>query len=126
MSPDRRRLHLRRAWSRFVRLLLLLDSGTWAAVESLTLWRVRSHSVPTHLSERAFTLNHSFEDCPLNADFVTFEIQNDTVFPHEHGTQYGVVPVDVDYIEVVVPYCFTDFKTGKESEIDLRTTANGA
>jgi hypothetical protein len=103
-SSHTRRLHFHLARTQFVWVLFLLDSGTRATVESLTLWRVRSHGVQTYLSEHAFTLDNCFEDLSFHANFVAFEIQNYTMLSHEHSTKDNVVPIDVNHIEIVVPF----------------------
>ena len=80
--------------------------------------------MPPRLPEGVRSLNNRIKDPAFHSDLVVFEVQDDTVFPHEHGAKDDIVSVDVDDIEVMVILRFADFEVGKDTEVYLRTAAN--
>jgi hypothetical protein len=72
-----------------------------AAVESLILNGLSSHGVPTNLPEGALALNNGRESLTLKPDLVLFKVQHDAMLSHEHCSYYGIVSIDVYYVEVV-------------------------
>ena len=80
--------------------------------------------MPPRLPEGVRSLDNRIKDPAFHSDLVAFEVQDDTMFPHEHGAEDDIVSVDVDDIEVMVILCFADFEVGKDTEVYLRTAAN--
>ena len=80
--------------------------------------------MPPRLPEGVRSLDNRIKDPAFHSDLVAFEVQGDTVFPHEHGAEDDIVSVDVDDIEVMVILRLADFEVGKDTEVYLRTAAN--
>lgn len=58
-----------------------------------------AHGVPSYLLESAHTLNNTIERFFFELHFIALETQYKAVFPHEHSTYYGIVPVNVNHIK---------------------------
>ena len=74
---------------------------------------MRPHGVPPRLLEGVWSFDNRIKDSTFHPNLVAFQVQGDTVFPHEHGTEDDIVSVDIDDVEVVVIFYFTDFEIGK-------------
>ena len=77
------------------------------------------HGMPPRLPEGVRSLNNRIKDPAFHLDLIAFEVQGDTMFPHEHGAEDDIVSVNVDNIEVMVILHFTNFKVGKDTEVYL-------
>ena len=71
------------------------------------------HGMPPRLPEGVRSLDNRIKDPAFHSDLVAFEVQGDTVFPHEHGAKDDIVSVDVDDIKVMVILRFANFEVGK-------------
>ena len=80
--------------------------------------------MPPRLPEGVWSLDNRIKDPAFHSDLVAFEVQGDTVFPHEHGAKDDIVSVNVDDIEVMVILHLADFEVGKDTEVYLRMAAN--
>ena len=80
--------------------------------------------MPPRLPEGVRSLDNCIKNPAFHSDLIAFEVQGDTMFPHEHGAENDIVSVNVDDIEVMVILRFTDFEVGKDTEVYLRTAAN--
>ena len=80
--------------------------------------------MPPCLPEGVRSLDDHIKDPAFHLDLIVFEVQGDTMFPHEHGAEDDIISVDVDDIEVMVILHFTDFEVSKDTEVYLRTAAN--
>ena len=80
--------------------------------------------MPPCLPEGVRSLDNHIKDPAFHSDLIMFEVQDCTVFPHEHGAEDDIVSVNVDNIEVMVILCFTDFEVGKDTKVYLQKAAN--
>jgi hypothetical protein len=85
---------------------------------------MRVHGMPPHLLEGVRSFNNCIKDPTFHLDLVTFEVQGDTVFPHEHGAEDDIIPINVDDVKVMIILRFTNFKIGKYPEVYLLMAAN--
>jgi hypothetical protein len=91
-----------------------------AADKSLILNRLSSHGILPHLLEGALTPEDGIENPSSEMHLISLKVQDNTVFPHEHGTYFSVV--SVDNIKVMVPSKRIKLEVREEAEVYLRPT----